>query len=290
MRTDPPAGDELARLLVTMRSSVMTAALQDAPESAVARQQWATVRRRTLGITIALLSLLVIGGGGAALATGLIPNPFDGPPAPVATVTPTQAPPSTPTATPSPEASAPVTPPEPVVDPLDPGTWIIDYSQAGSLLVGDPIAPFAEAAGLQPNPSPIDCPSGFYLFRDQDENSVDVSVALTQADARATPVDDPVLTYAEFHTRGVASSPLPDSPSTPAGIRLGSSEDDLIAAYPDLRQTFSKYDDTMGFTTYVSGPVDGRYLVFQVAPSPDGPRTVRLLQTSTWDVVFDICD
>lgn len=138
MRTDPPAGDELARLLVTMRSSVMTAALQDAPESAAARSRWATVRRRVLGIAIAAVSLLVIGGGGAALATGLLPNPFDGPPAPPATSAPASPSPETPTATPtpSPEPPAPVAPAEPTVDPLDPGTWVVDYGQAGSLMVG----------------------------------------------------------------------------------------------------------------------------------------------------------
>ncbi|WP_291048695.1 hypothetical protein [Herbiconiux sp.] len=291
MRTDPPAGDELARLLATMRATVMSAAMQDAPEAAAARPRSVTVRRRVLGVGIALVGLLVIGGGGAALATGLIPNPFEAPPAPPATsVPPTPTASATPTATASPEPPAPVTPPEPVVDPLDLGTWILDYGQAGSLLVGDPIAPFAEAAALQPNPSPTDCPSGFYLLKSSDENSTDVSGALVQADARAIPVDDPVLTYAEFSTRGVASAPLPGSPSTSAGIRLGSSEDELIAAYPDLRQTTSRYDDTMGYTTYVSGPVGDRYLVFQVAQSPDGSRAVRLLQTSPWDVVVDICD
>ncbi|WP_157079085.1 hypothetical protein [Herbiconiux solani] len=296
MRTDPPAGDELARMLATMRSSVMNAAVQDAPALVAARPKTSgsAVRRRALGIVFAVVGLVVIGGGGAALATGLIPNPFEAPPAPVVTVTVTPTPSPSPTPTPTPTAEplppAPVTPAAPVVDPLDPGTWVVDYGQVGSLKVGDPIAPFAEAAGLEPNPSPIDCPSGYYRIGTFDENSLDVSMALTQADARTDPVDDPMLTFARFSTRGVASSPLAGSPVTAAGIRLGSSEAELLAAYPDLQVGRSKYDDTQGYTTYTSGPVDGRYLVFQVTSSPDGTRNVRLMQTSTVDFAYDICD
>lgn len=114
---------------------------------------------------------------------------------------------------------------------------------------------------------------------------------LVQLDARAVPVDDPAFTYAQFSTRfGTPDGPLPGSPSTSAGIRLGSSEEDLLAAYPDIVTTTSRYDTTTGSTTYVEGPVDGRYLVFQVGTAASGLRTVTLIQTSTKDVAVDVCD
>lgn len=291
MRTDPPAGDELASMLVTMRGEVMKAALRIEPGPELPER--ASMRGRAIMVAIALVGLLVVGGTGAALAAGMIPNPFDQSPTPTPapTITNTPAPTTSPTSTPSSTPTVPAPAPAPVVDPLDPGTWIVDYKSVGGLALGDPIAPFGTAAGLQPNPSPIDCPSGFYKVANFDEESFDVSVVLVQLDARVTPVDDPVLTYAVFSTRFAApDGPLPDSPSTLAGIRIGSSEEELLTAYPDIVTTTSRYDDTMGFTTYAEGPLDGRYLVFRVGTSDSGLRTVKLLQTSTIDVAIDICD
>lgn len=290
MRTDPPTGDELARMLTSMRGEVMRTALQDAAEPAIGRAERpgrSRIRGRVVAIAIALVSLLVVGGAGAALAAGIIPNPFDTPPAPAptVTVTVTASPSSTPTPTPTPPTA-----PEPVVDPLDTGTWIIDYDRVGDLAAGDPIVPFATAAGFEPNPSPLDCPSGYYQIGSFDEGDLDISVALVQLDARAVPIDDPLLTHAGFSTRTIPEAPLADSPSTPAGIRIGSSEEDLLAAYPGIVMTVSRYDDTIGATTYAAGPVDGRYLVFQVGTSPGGAKNVFRMESSIKDTAFDICD
>lgn len=293
MRTDPPTGDELARMLATMRGEVMRTALQDASEPASGRaERPGRGRGRVVAIAVALVSLLVVGGAGAALAAGIIPNPFDTPttPTPAVTVTVTATPSSTPTPTPT-LTPTQALPPEPVVDPLDTGTWIIDYDQAGDLAVGDSIAPFATAAGFEPNPSPGDCPSGYYRgIGADDEQSLDVTVSLVQLDAKAPPVDDPLLTLARFSTRTVPEAPLPSSPTTPTGIRIGSTEDELLAAYPGISTTVARYDDFWGYSTYVSGPIDGRYLVFQVGTSDSGSRTVRLIETSPVGTTFDICD
>lgn len=288
MRTDPPTGDELARMLVSMRGEVMRAALQDAPDPTPART---STRARVTAVAVALVGLLVVGGAGAALAAGIIPNPFEEPPAPVVTATPTPTPSPSPTPTPSAAPATPTPAPETIPDPLDPGTWVVDYDSVADLALGDPLTPWGSAAGLQPNPSPIDCPSGFYTIPDFEAKTPEVSMALVQLDARAVPVADPVFSYAQFSVRfGAADGPLSSSPSTPAGIRLGSSEEDLLAAYPDIVMTTSKYDDTTGSTTYAEGPVDGRYLVFRVGTSESGQRTVTWIQTSTFDAVVDICD
>lgn len=271
----------------------MRTALLDASERAgdpVVRPGRGRSRGRVVAIAIALVSLLVVGSAGVALAAGIIPNPFDAPPvpAPTVTVTVTATPSSTPTPTPTPTTPAPA--PEPVVDPLDTGTWILDYDRAGDLAVGDPIVPFAIAAGLEPNPSPRDCPSGYYQIGSFDEGNLDINVALVQLDAKVVPIDDPLLTHAEFSTRTIPEAPLADSPSTPAGIRIGSSEQDLLAAYPGIVMTFSRYDDTIGAATYAAGPLDGRYLVFQVGTSPGGARNVFRMESSVNDTTFDICD
>ncbi|MDN4612955.1 hypothetical protein P5G50_00705 [Leifsonia sp. F6_8S_P_1B] len=45
-----------------------------------------------------------------------------------------------------------------------------------------------------------------------------------------------------------------------------------------------------GSATYFLGPVDGRYLVFQVAPNASGARTVEQIATSDKPSIIDYCD
>ncbi|HEY2556160.1 MAG TPA: hypothetical protein VGI08_03570, partial [Diaminobutyricibacter sp.] len=100
----------------------------------------------------------------------------------------------------------------------------------------------------------------------------------------------PPFTYASFVTWTAADAPIASSPSTPTGIRLGSSESDLLAAYPAIKLSHSKYEENMGWTTYAVGPVGGRYLVFLVRTSPAGSRTVVAIQSSPFPGFFDVCD
>jgi hypothetical protein len=79
------------------------------------------------------------------------------------------------------------------------------------------------------------------------------------------------------------------SPSTVAGIRLGSSESALVAAYPGIRRTPSTGGGSTG-ATYVAGPVGGRYLVFQIAVSASGARTVTIIQSSPAASLTDTCE
>jgi hypothetical protein len=108
MRSDPPTGDELTRLLVSMKQNVLE---QVANEPAPALDKRMPRADRIIGLTLGVVLLLGVGTG-AAFAFGVVP--FGGEPgaAPVATST------STPAATPSPTPT-PV-PPEYVVEPGDP--------------------------------------------------------------------------------------------------------------------------------------------------------------------------
>jgi hypothetical protein len=290
MRTEPPTGDELTRLLTTMKGEVLRMAASNPPAP---ERRRSNVRRRALGVLAAVVSVILVGGAGAALALGVIPGV--GAPAPVVTASATPAPGPTATMEPPPAvetapAPPPVTPEPVAVDPLDPGTWTIGYDEMAGLRLGDSLASFASAAGLVPVDSPADCPDGFWTGQGYGDGSLNVSVYLAQLEVDGEDVPDPLFTFAEVSTRGVADAPLEGSPSTPEGIRLGSSEADLLAAYPDIQVTFTRYDDEQGLTTYVNGPVDGRFLVFQVGTSPSGIKAVERIRTSTQDRAYGNCD
>lgn len=221
------------------------------------------------GSVLALLSGCAAPGGAADAGT------------PAATPTPTAAATSTPIATPTP------TPTAQIDDPADSGTWVIGFDTAAGIPVGGSIAAFARAAGLERVDDTVDCPPGFWSPRSFDGT---LRVSLLAAESRGTDVPDPVLSYANAHIEAAGDGPVAGSPSTPEGIRLGSTEEQLLAAYPGIVKGSSRYDDVMGYTTYVFGPEAGRYLVFQTATAASGAHVVVTLQSSTWKSVFDVCD
>ena len=208
--------------------------------------------------------------------------------------------PATPSAMPT-DSAAPVSAPSstaaptptPTVSPSaaqvasDPSTWIVDYDQVAGVHVGDSIAALARAAGLPAVTDTVDCPPGYGT-----EGAVQnkLSTALLDADARGHAVDDPPLTVAVFGITPVPDAVVAASPSTLAGIRLGSTEAQLLTAYPDIRKTHSRYDDNVGYSTYAVGPVDGRYLVFQVGTSGSGARVVTTIASAPVDSVISYCD
>jgi hypothetical protein len=99
MRSEPPTGDELTRLLVSMKQNVLEqAALQPAPK------QRSTMADRVIALAIGIAVLLGLGAG-AAFAFGVVPLFADDPvaaPAATPSATPTPTPPATPTPTPVP--------------------------------------------------------------------------------------------------------------------------------------------------------------------------------------------
>lgn len=223
------------------------------------------------GSTTALLGFVAC----AALLTGCAPGTSPGPTSSAAE----------PTATPSPT----LTPTSDQV-PSDPSTWVVDYDRVADVEVGQSLATLAAAAGLTANNDSENCPPGYVKDPGFDAPAGAVGISLMELEARGQVVPDPAFTYASFGSRVIPTEVSPESPSTAAGIRIGSSEADLLAAYPGIATTLSRYDETMGFTTYAAGPVEGRYLVFQVGTAESGARTVFSVRSSTLDVVTDVCD
>jgi hypothetical protein len=105
MDVEPPTGDDLNRMLVSMKQDVLRRAAAEPPAR---RRPWA---RRHLGLTLGLVALLGIGGAGGALAL-VLPSPFQASPA----ATPSSTPSATPSVRPTPTATAaPVEPAQPAV-------------------------------------------------------------------------------------------------------------------------------------------------------------------------------
>lgn len=106
MRTEPPTGDDLGRLLASMKQNVLQQTAAERP----ARTERSSLVDRLLAVLLAVGLLLGIGAG-AAFALGLVPGPAETQSAPAtATATP-NAPPSV---TPTPPASEYVVEPAPV--------------------------------------------------------------------------------------------------------------------------------------------------------------------------------
>ena len=117
MRTDPPTGDELARMLVSMKRDV----LDRAASAKRTEPQRRTLSDRVLGVIVAVAILLGIGAAGTALAISLAPQPSRDPGA-ISTPTPSRTPNPTPV---SEYDVATATPTPPPVDPLLTVTTIV---------------------------------------------------------------------------------------------------------------------------------------------------------------------
>lgn len=128
MRTEPPTGDELTRLLVSMKQNVLERAARDRP-AAVQRPQR---NDRAIGIMLGVAILLGLGAGGA-LALGLVTPPFGV----VSQATPTPTPTPTPRPTPgyTVETAEPTPAPAPV-DPLSTVTTLVATPEALELRDG----------------------------------------------------------------------------------------------------------------------------------------------------------
>ncbi len=125
MNTEPPVGDELQRMLVSMKQHVL--------ERAESRPR----RRRLTGIAIGVVSVLLLGAAGGGVALGLIPTSLTAEPTPTATSTPEQTASETPSG--APVIGRPTPRPTPTSTPTstrapysvaDPSTWTISGTRS----------------------------------------------------------------------------------------------------------------------------------------------------------------
>jgi hypothetical protein len=243
-------------------------------------------RRIAVVVSLVVAALLVSGGGTALALTGNFP--FLMPPAPPVTDTPTPTPTETPTPTPTPAPSA--TSAAPVQIASDPSTWIIGYDQIGGVHVGEPVGALAQAAGIPSTADGIGCAPGYVRNPSLPAAGGVVGIELVQLEPGPNDRSDPVLDFASIMTAGTPDGVIESSPRTEAGIRLGSTEAELLAAYPDIQRWPTKYDSPGGLTTYLEGPPDGRHLVFAVNTSDNGARTVIIISSTTSQTLIDACD
>jgi hypothetical protein len=190
-------------------------------------------------------------------------------------------------ASPAPTATAT---PQGAQIPADASTWIVDYEQIGGVRLGESAGSLAQAAGLPPVTDTTDCPPGYSNGPTPGTTNSSFGITVMELDSRGEAIPDPTFTYASVWTNVPSDAILDSSPSTPTGIRLGSTESDLLAAYPRIQKTHSKYDESMGYTTYAAGPVGDRFMVFQVAASASGSRSVFRIQSSSTPYFADVCD
>lgn len=275
MNSEPPIGDDLQRMLVSMKQNVL--------ERAEPRKR----RGRRTGIVITVIALLAVGTAGGGVALGLIPtSPTEPEPTPSATSQPSQ------TVTPS---SAPVvgeptptpTPTAPPYSATDWSTWTISADAVGPATLGSPAGADDAAlrAAFSPAPPLID-----------DKGTVIYPFGCPNTNSRIWdgPGGERVVEVVAGGTVGTvviqqsqdAAPGQQVGPKTLEGVGLGSTLAEVRGAYPDLVQTRT---DAAGGTrdTFWAVRSGERYIVFQVGEGSGRVATVFVSGTS--EPVADYC-
>jgi hypothetical protein len=242
--------------------------------------QESSPRRGRRGRVAVIASLIVFavglsGGVAYALGTGLLE------PDVVGTVR-SDVPSDTPSPSSATPSVAPTTPPSPpMADPSDPSVWLIDFDGVGPATLG---RSFEEQRQTLPGFDDttdslcvdsylrLQAPSGLPLLFVGSEEQSGATAAIELSSTGSTVTD---LRQA--------------SPKTAAGIGLGSSEQELLAAYPGIEQT-GGYIDPEAFPYYGLTDGNGGWIVFGIidhvvdriqvaneADLPIGNRSVKTL-------------
>ncbi|OII05905.1 hypothetical protein [Curtobacterium sp. MCBA15_005] len=275
MNSEPPIGDDLQRMLVSMKQNVL--------ERAEPRKR----RGRRTGIVITVIALLAVGTAGGGVALGLIPtSPTEPEPTPSATSQPSQ------TVTPS---SAPVvgeptptpTPTAPPYSATDWSTWTISADAVGPATLGSPAGADDAAlrAAFSPAPPLID-----------DKGTVIYPFGCPNTNSRIWdgPGGERVVEVVAGGTVGTvviqqgqdAAPGQQVGPKTLEGVGLGSTLAEVRGAYPDLVQTRT---DAAGGTrdTFWAVRSGERYIVFQVGEGSG--RVATVFVAGTGEPVADYC-
>lgn len=201
-------------------------------------------KRVALLVSLILAALLASTGGVALALTGNIP--FVGQPASPLTSTLTPVPTMTPTPTPTPTAKPTPTPtPRPSIDLSAPETWIIGEGTVGPITLGQSRADAAAAM-------PAFTKESYQCDVDVYASKVSRMQIVLTPDATGTSVDKILVNSGRDASER--------SPRTKAGIGLGSTVDDIVAAYPNIQRP-----DTRLYPTYSLRQPDGTWIDFRIA-------------------------
>jgi hypothetical protein len=162
-------------------------------------------------------------------------------------------PPATSSATPTPTATPDELPDEPDLD--DPSTWLISFDGVGPLVIGSA----ASSSGTQLTPFPSPSGGGACLLSFYPET------VPGQTDIWAIPAADGDTVVSVVVTgNSEPESMSPDAPHTAEGIFVGSTVDELLAAYPGIESS----RDLSDYAVYAL-PGDGATWI-DFSMSPDG--------------------
>lgn len=248
MNTEPPQGDDLQQMLVSMKQNVLARAEFDRP---------APKRRgRRAGIVIGVIAVLGIGVGSGAVALGMVPQPFTAAPAPSPTVT---EPSQTPTKSSAPVVNEPTaTPtPTPTRKPFaldDPSTWTISGNEVGPIAIdgetGAELDDLTPTYTRDPNAS-CPNPNAFFFSNGQEQ-----TIWVQQTEGQVSGIE------VNRHEEGGTS--FGTGPTTAEGIGVGSTVSEVRDAYPEA--LLANEGQAYGQTIYSVGG-EGRWMSFVIGES-----------------------
>ncbi|WP_144765804.1 hypothetical protein [Curtobacterium sp. 9128] len=264
MNTEPPTGDDLEQMLVTMKRTVLTRA---------AEQRTQRPRRgRRAGIVIGIIAVLGIGATSGGVALGMIPQPFAAAPAPSAPAAPVE-PSETPTRSSAPVVNEPTSTPTPTRKPFtldDPTSWTIGFDEVGPVALGAPVAgelDDLDAAYTRETDEFCSNPDVFFFSNGAEQGLVVTAVGGTVFGVTVGGNERP-------------DQPLGTGPTTAEGVGVGSTLAQLRAAYPDLEplpntQSYGlpqwTTSDGSRHITFVLADDDGPVKTIWVSTNPNPP-------------------
>lgn len=146
MDTEPPTGDDLAKMIVTIKENTLRGAVVEPPRSP----------RFRFGLIVGIVAVLAVGTASSAVALGLVPHPFAAP-APAVAPTPSTVPKTTPTPTVTASPPAPATSePTPALTVPQTCDTVVAAADATRLFGSTPVTqlrPVPSGATAQPVPT-----------------------------------------------------------------------------------------------------------------------------------------